>query len=230
MKNKYALSIAISVMVLFSIVTVLILYIDTQSNNQDLTTHALQYLNAQEPDITNRIPITNNDAQITFVIYSDLTSLSSKKIVDTLLSQLIDEHIATNNIQIIHKYRLELEDKTQQTDAYLYAKTMQCLLEQNDSAALSIYQDVVRANTINELKEVSNHYIINQELFTICYNQESIPELEQDMAEVYYFGISGINPRIYIGIHAQNNIVLDGVPNYTRINQSIRQQELILGN
>lgn len=180
------------------------------------------------PNLENRPYYGSNDANIKFILYTDLSSEGSKYFFEEIYPLLYEENIATNKIQFYHKHHLTLDDIDQKTRAYELAMILECFYEQNQESYYDFYFKL-QDTPLQEVTSLIEEYGLSRATFITCVKQQPTTKIIEDISEVDNFGMIGIIPRIYIGINTDYT-THDGVPSYQRLQRTLRDYQTQLGD
>ncbi len=154
-----------------------------------------------------------SNAPITVTAVLDPTSEDTIYFIKEIFPLLKQEFIENGEINYYHKNYLTLEDIEEKTDRFKYAAAISCIdIEKQYLSFFEEFQD----NSIFEKK-----YRPTEE----CLEDK---DLFDDAMEIENFGTVTAQ-RFYIGIKGTDNIVIDGVPTYTRLRRAIRDKQILIG-
>ncbi|MFH1408872.1 MAG: hypothetical protein ABIH34_03120 [Nanoarchaeota archaeon] len=183
---------------------------------------------ASTPESEGRPSYGDETASITIMVFQDPGSDASHFFMRERFPELMQEFIMPGKARFIPKYYLTLQDFEEKTDTFLYANTLACVNILKPDVYFDVYMESFTVS-LEKLTTLITAKGITEEQLMECMTRPP-QDLIQDLSEVEGFGIVGIAPRIYVGIHGQGNTILNGVPSYQRIWRSIRDQQILLGD
>ncbi|MBI2548321.1 thioredoxin domain-containing protein [Candidatus Woesearchaeota archaeon] len=184
------------------------------------------------PETGNNLWHGSENASITLIVYLTPTSPASQTFMSVYLPQIEREYIATGKVKFTYKNYLTTRDIQEKSDTFLYAQAFSCLSriypEQYYPLLLEVYSTGKRPEDVESIVKTEDN--TSTARFNECFNGEPLTDILYDMSEVENFGMSGILPRMYIGIQGRGNTLLNGLPTYEKMKKTIRDYQVRLGD
>ena len=181
------------------------------------------------PNIDGRIYYGNKRASITIIAFMDIDSEASRYFMKEIFPKIEQDYINTGKVRIYFKHYITVQDFQDKNNRFLYAHALSCVESANKESYYRFYFDLFKINGIEELKNLLDKHKIDKNSFDACIKQHNYKNIIVDMHETENFGISGITPRFYIGLDGRDNIILEGVPKYTKFKRTIKEYEVTVG-
>ena len=208
-------------------------YINNPSIKDNLkpfnTNHIYNFYVKNLPDISNRNYYGSPNASVTIIAFLDTDSESSKYFMGSIFPKIDEEFIRTGKIRFYGKNYLTTQDFAQKSNKFLYAAYLMCIKSIKEEKYYPFYFDMFKLKEIGQISGLLAKYNLSKAMMDNCLQGKNFNEMNMDILEVENFGTAGISPRFYIGIGGIDNVILDGVPDYSKFNRTIRQQEFSIG-
>ncbi|MBU0980884.1 MAG: DsbA family protein [Nanoarchaeota archaeon] len=185
------------------------------------------YLSSR-PDIAGRPWYGDKDAQVTVIAYLDPTSGSSRSFMQEMFPLLDEEFIQSGVVRFYQKSHVSRQDLLAENDNLKYANSLSCVARVRKEVYYGFLLDLFRTDDPGQLDSLLDAHGISEETFGRCLQKGNFPEVLQDVSEVESFGMVGVEPRFYVGIHGRGNTVLDGA-SYSRLRREILTKKLEIG-
>ncbi len=182
------------------------------------------------PDLQGRLSYGSQNASITFVAYLKIGARPSQYFLNTVFPMLERDYIANGSMRFIYKNHITVTDIQTEDDVYRYDAAVACVQRLAPDRYYPFLFALAEQPNVTRIPSLVEAQGIPSAAFQKCLDAGDFPELVEDASEVDNFGMTGINPRFYIGIDGTSNTVLDGVPSYTRLQQTIRTYQIMLGD
>lgn len=184
---------------------------------------------ARKPSLEGRPYYGQENASLTFIIYTDFTSPGAQDFKNTTLPWLIDSYVHTGKARLYHKHYLTAADLLEQNEAYYYAQSYQCYANLYPAGAYDFYFALydTRLQDVPELVESLGG---DRRAFMDCLKQQPFKEIKEDIAEAEQFGMIGITPWLSVGIQGRELSSFAGTPAQDRLYRTIRGYQTLLGD
>ncbi len=189
------------------------------------------YYLSSSPHIEGRPAYGGVSAPLTLIVFSDIQSPAAQEFMKEMFPLLDKEYISTGMLRFYHKSYLTEEDFDSRGDNYLYANSLSCFeaLDEGDERYFDYYFALFNLASAGELTALAGRFGIDEDAFADCLARGDSVEVQEDLVEVYRFGIIGLVPSIFIGVENSDPEVLGGVSDYQRLNRSIRLSLMEIG-
>ncbi|MFH1174208.1 MAG: thioredoxin domain-containing protein [archaeon] len=192
------------------------------------TTYLYNFYISGRPNLDNRLYFGSPNASITFITYMDVHTPAAKYFMDTTFPNLTQDYIYTNQMRFYHKQYLTIDDYQQKTDTFIYANALACMQLYNKNKYYDFYFALFNTTKEN-IPALASTFNVSGIVFNNCLYGKTFDSVREDMMEVDNFGMTGVTPRIYVGIEGRQLTQVSGIPSYTRLKQIIRQYQIQLG-
>ena len=182
------------------------------------------------PNINNRPYYGSGEAGITLIAYIDPTSESGRFFASDIMLQLEQEFVSPSKIRFYHKNYLTVDDMSEKTDRFIYAKSLSCFDSFKRESYYDFYFDILKTEDVDDIAGIAEKHGMEKDFFLECLEDGEFPEIKEDISEVDSYGILGITPRLYIGLEGADNTIIDGIPTYTRLRRTIRNYQTQIGD
>ena len=234
-KTKIAIYSFVLAIITFVIVNVIFYKIDydkkpVAEENELILPYLYDFYTSKKPGIQNSLFYGNKDASITIVAFLDFNSKESKNFIKDLFPRIKEDYIDKGNIRYYNKNYITPEDIEEKSNNYRYSMAFVCVEKINEEIYYNFYFDLFQTDA-DEIQNLVKKYNISRNEYDNCLkNEDNIREMHRNALENENIGIIGVNQRFYIGIAGKDNIVLTGIPKYSKFQDAIRQYEVKIGN
>lgn len=197
--------------------------------NKD-TAYLYNFYVSSKPVITTRPYYGNKNATITIAAYISIESSASRYFMTNIFPELKKEYIDTGKVKFYHKNYVTVQDQTDNTSNYIYAKSLLCVNFIDSTKYYPFYFDLFDLTNTSGIITLLNKHNIDIEKYSNCMKIQQFRELTEDMSEIENFGLQGMTPRYYMGVGGEDNTVIDGTPTYTKFKDTIRQYQTLIGD
>ncbi|MBW3019786.1 DsbA family protein [Candidatus Woesearchaeota archaeon] len=236
MNNFIKISSIVLIFMIISSTSLMLFYIYDTNQNSYLKEKAgngdykflLNYYAGNNPSNYDKNDfVGNQNTSITIIGILNPASESSVEFMEEFYPFLEKEYINTGQVKFSYRNYITQKDIEIKNNYYKYATLIECAKEQNNS--FEIVKDIY--SSINEEKiKISKESNINLTTLNNCTQNKEFEVINQDALNVRKFGIIGINPCILIGIEGTNNQLMCGIPSQQKINKTIKNINVRLGN
>jgi len=181
------------------------------------------------PDINERPFIGKKDAAITLVAYMDNQGESSRYFINEIFPTLKTEYMDEGKVRFYYKPFIIADDISKKTDRFIYAMSLDCIIEINPEAYFSYASELFKATSKKDIIDIASKNGLNVTELQECMAADPNRFLLEDLSEINNFGLTGITPVFYVGIEDTNTKILDGVPSIDKFRKTIKQLEFAIG-
>ena len=180
-------------------------------------------------DTKNDIFYGNEEASIRMSAFLVFNSEESKIFISEVFPQIEEDYINKSIIKFSAQNYITLDDIEEQNDNFKYSLLLECVKKIKKENYYAVYFDIFLDET--DIKELVKRYKISVNKYNQCINdEETINQIYKYALELERLGMPGINQRFYIGITETDNIVQNGIPEYDKFQDAIREYEMQIGN
>ena len=167
------------------------------------------------PEITKTPYYGKEKAPVTIVAYMDMNAASTKKFFKETFPLIKEHYINPGKVKFYFKGYLTNQDIAEQNKLYNDTILLICIGQQSGEAYYDYVMGIGNKVLRDKLEDCKSAK--NEEAVLLASETEN-------------FGLIGINPRFYIGVSGNNNVVLDGIRPFSQFNTTIRRQLMIVGD
>lgn len=182
------------------------------------------------PDINGRFSYGNQNASISIIVYTSARSDAFRVFMRDIFPGLETEFINTGKVNLYYKNHLTQDDIATQNENFVLAQALSCSGSMKKDKFFEFYMDLSEVSDLSAIPLMAEKHGVSSEEFLNCIKRAEFRDLSTDAAEVEAFGMSGVNPRFYIGIKGRANTVIDGVPSYTKLRRTITDRQTAIGD
>ena len=194
------------------------------------TPYAYRIYTFSNPDIKDMPYYGDIKAGITFAAFTDINSEASRHFAEEIYPALKKDYFDSGIMKFYHKPYITLQDIEERNSNFKASMILECVKKIKKEKYYDVYFDMLLKNISDGRKIIYSHKIPLNSYNECMYSYETLKALYKNALEIEGLGMVGINQRFYMGIGGKDSIILDGVQQYEKFQQAIRQQEIKIGN
>ena len=194
------------------------------------TPYAHSLFKSSNPNIRDLPYYGDAKASISFVAFTDTSSEISRGFIAKIFPLLKKDYFDSGIIRFYHKPYISISDIEEKNGNFKASMILECIKKIKKEEYYAVYTNMLLKNITDGSRIAYAHNIPVASYNECAYSNETRKSLYNNALEIESLGMVGINQRFYIGIGGKDNIILDGVHQYVKFQQAIRQQEIKIGN